>query len=563
MNNQSAINTINEFDLIIKELIGIYLDSLMGFQLTVQSVEKTRDNLIVEKGMNIEQINLFPFRHTSLFSERIHEETVGQFITRMSTNGKNSVFAANMYLISVFNYWEDHYRKACAQALKVDKNDLKSDIMGDLRLLRNSIVHHKAIALKDIEKCKLLTFFKENDQIKLTRDNIIFITDHIKNYIAKLKSDASKIEVINYTDHYGIAIILSKTANDKELAQYHFKEAISISQDFTEAYVDYANLLYEKFNNLEDADMYYKKAISLNPKNMLARSNYAAFLSMINKTNEAQNNFNIALEIDPNHVTTNYNYGLLLKRSLKEFDKAKYHLEKALESEPLNHEILLQYADILKTNLKDYDKAEIYYRKTIEINMDYAEGHNDFGVFLMENRSDITSAEQEFKKALELNVNYAEAYYNYGNLLFIHTPPDVENLEKARKFYLRAIEINKNYKSAYMNLAILLTYSFEEVDLGINYLKAAIKLDPLDDQLLDNLASIYKDKKGDSQQAYKLYMDAITLNPKNDLAHINFSQLLGYNLGKIDNARTHYLIAISLNNNLVNRQMEVDFGLAG
>ena len=62
-----------------------------------------------------------------------------------------------MSLISIYQYWEDYFRSKIANYLYLkDKSDLKSPIMGDVRRLRVSIIHHKGIALKDVERCEIL-----------------------------------------------------------------------------------------------------------------------------------------------------------------------------------------------------------------------------------------------------------------------------------------------------------------------------------------------------------------------------------------------------------------------
>ena len=60
--------------------------------------------------------------------------------------------------------------------------------MGDLRLIRNSIVHHAGIALKEIEKCELLRWYKKDDEIFIDEDKFKIIVFHIKSLINQWKS---------------------------------------------------------------------------------------------------------------------------------------------------------------------------------------------------------------------------------------------------------------------------------------------------------------------------------------------------------------------------------------
>lgn len=75
-----------------------------------------------------------------------------------------------------------------ADCLGIKKPDLKVDIFGDFRLLRHSIIHHRGIALPGIEKCKVLKWFNENDQIALTEDQIKTIIFYVKIQVNDIAS---------------------------------------------------------------------------------------------------------------------------------------------------------------------------------------------------------------------------------------------------------------------------------------------------------------------------------------------------------------------------------------
>lgn len=85
---------------------------------------------------------------------------------------------ANMCIVDIYQYWEEHYRKSISDALGVGKNDIKSNILGDLRYLRQSILHHRGICITKKEKFKILKFFDKDEPIKITSrmmDKIITI----------------------------------------------------------------------------------------------------------------------------------------------------------------------------------------------------------------------------------------------------------------------------------------------------------------------------------------------------------------------------------------------------
>jgi hypothetical protein len=61
------------------------------------------------------------------------------------------------WIVYVFTAWEHEYRPRIAKAHGVEAGDLKVPLFGDIRLLRNDVVHHHGIATSDNSgKCELL-----------------------------------------------------------------------------------------------------------------------------------------------------------------------------------------------------------------------------------------------------------------------------------------------------------------------------------------------------------------------------------------------------------------------
>ncbi len=56
---------------------------------------------------------------------------------------------AKAILVFLFSYWEDEIRPRLATSKSVDVQDIRSDVMGDLRILRNVILHAKSIMRPD------------------------------------------------------------------------------------------------------------------------------------------------------------------------------------------------------------------------------------------------------------------------------------------------------------------------------------------------------------------------------------------------------------------------------
>jgi hypothetical protein len=101
--------------------------------------------------------------------------------------------AANMSIVMMYAYWEDHYREKIAHAIGLkDKNDVKIEIMGDLRILRNSIVHNGGYVISD-KKFKILGDFRPGDQINIGLDQFEGVKRQIEIGLSKLSQELEKV----------------------------------------------------------------------------------------------------------------------------------------------------------------------------------------------------------------------------------------------------------------------------------------------------------------------------------------------------------------------------------
>ena len=181
---------IKEYRDIVDAIWGTYLDSTLGFSKVKSMIEEIQ-------AMSNEDIEYLDRNISFTYGKGdpnspdaipLHTCTQGKIKQRNGENGDNFKFIGNMSLISIYQYWEDCYRGKIAEEKGVCKNDIKSDIMGDLRLIRISIVHHKGIALKEVENCKKLKWYNENDKIFIDQkklEEILIEIDEMLNDLSE------------------------------------------------------------------------------------------------------------------------------------------------------------------------------------------------------------------------------------------------------------------------------------------------------------------------------------------------------------------------------------------
>jgi hypothetical protein len=189
---------IQEFEEIVDNIFGVYLDSTLGFRRVVEWINKNQELTIEDfktknpKIANIDYLDNQPFFYGKgnpniPSSVVLHQTTQKQLKKRNSENGTNFIFIGNLVIVAIYQYWEDNYRSKIASLFNKNKNEIISPIIGDLRILRTSILHHHNIALKDVEKCIILKWFKFGDHITIDKDKMEIIIYYLKIYLNRLK----------------------------------------------------------------------------------------------------------------------------------------------------------------------------------------------------------------------------------------------------------------------------------------------------------------------------------------------------------------------------------------
>jgi hypothetical protein len=192
---------VNEYIETIDSVYGVFLDSCQGFESAKDIFQKSQLETL-QRNLELERTkdpSSSTISYTTIealdsacliYSKGSKGEgnyrmlhycpTQDEYKKRNSHEGNNYKFIGNMALISIFEYWESSCRNKLAKHHGVDRKHIKSDILGDLRHIRNSIIHHRGIALPEIERCKIFSWYKENDNIFIDGDQMEDIVSAIK-----------------------------------------------------------------------------------------------------------------------------------------------------------------------------------------------------------------------------------------------------------------------------------------------------------------------------------------------------------------------------------------------
>ena len=221
--------------------------------------------------------------------------------------------------------------------------------------------------------------------------------------------------------------------------------------------------------------------------------------------NAAINFYNIVLKINPNHVVTLNNLGILF-RALGENQKAKSCFEKIIEINP-NHVDALNSLGVIFRIFDENQKAKSCFERAIEINPNYENSYNNLGNIFKE-LNENEKAVNCYKKLIKINPKSTIGFNNLGiifqelgeyqNALIcfekaIEISPNDLNLINGLSFLLKAFKFDHKEKSTKNILKKLFLFLFKKNN--INHKNIAINAISLliseneQDQLLDDIES--------------------------------------------------------------------------
>jgi len=176
------MDAINEFEKVLNSITGLFVDSQDAYAFLQAKVELEAEGKDWDSPIYYGGGPLGAAHHVA------HTTTIGERISRNADCGENATFVGNMALAMIYSYWEDHFRAQIATARGIKKDDLKSDVMGDIGWLRHSIIHNRGIATDKSGNCRVLTWFAKGDNIFLNEQLFLQMISHVRAYLDELRS---------------------------------------------------------------------------------------------------------------------------------------------------------------------------------------------------------------------------------------------------------------------------------------------------------------------------------------------------------------------------------------
>src|SRR4030042_3445577 len=147
---------VREYIDFVKEQVGAYMSALAGFAGHHARVSRQVHRVNRPVAMKPADREGMPSVVWASYEDPtkpdiIHNQIIrsDEYLEANRPGGRNEQQHSRAILIFLFTYWEAEIRPRLARAKGVAPHDIRSDIMGDLRILRNVILHAKGVLQPD------------------------------------------------------------------------------------------------------------------------------------------------------------------------------------------------------------------------------------------------------------------------------------------------------------------------------------------------------------------------------------------------------------------------------
>lgn len=185
---------IREYIDFVNRQVGVYMDALSGFaghhthiERQVHRISRPVDSRIDNSG---QRVVVYASYEDPTQPDVIHNRIIRatDYIAANSKGGSNEQQHSQAVLVFLFTYWEEEIRPRLAASKGVELQEIQSDIMGDLRILRNVILHSKGIIRSEKHKDlkKLSNMFVVDQPVQVSYEGMHRIFVLIKQDCARM-----------------------------------------------------------------------------------------------------------------------------------------------------------------------------------------------------------------------------------------------------------------------------------------------------------------------------------------------------------------------------------------
>jgi hypothetical protein len=183
---------LREFMVEIKEVFGWATE-------VSYAIAREHHTLLELKRNNPDQPNIrnsYSLKQSDGSEVSHHESHSDDIAERMKPDGESIRRLRNASIVYFYTLWEDNYRDKLAKLIGGKRNDVTSDLFGDLKDYRHAIAHsHGRLAVTP----KVLTMVKRHEQVSLSHEQFAGIFQAISSELSRLALDHFGLDLTFHT----------------------------------------------------------------------------------------------------------------------------------------------------------------------------------------------------------------------------------------------------------------------------------------------------------------------------------------------------------------------------
>lgn len=183
---------------VMNDLALVYAQSCHGYALLGEHLEEERASFLAQLSEMVsadEAQKLYEHVSQLLTPNRVPPEilapeavgTLRHLHSRTKPEGENVAALGAFCLIALYQYWEDSWRPHLAGALGRKKNEIGSDLWGDIRLIRICLIHKRGVADAEVAHgSKELHWFAESEPIVINPPRFMELMARVRDFMERL-----------------------------------------------------------------------------------------------------------------------------------------------------------------------------------------------------------------------------------------------------------------------------------------------------------------------------------------------------------------------------------------
>ncbi len=165
--------------------------------------------------------------------------------------------------------------------------------------------------------------------------------------------------------HASLGLFKHWTLHDHEGAEQSFKQALDLNPNYATGYLWYGKLLLV-LERPEEAEAMLATAVQLDPMSAVIRLSYALPFRFTGRFDEAMEELQKVIEIDPSFLYAHNNIGGMQQWVYNRYDEAARSLARAISLDPNYHDSYFMLG-VLFMDLGDLDRADLLFQHSIEL----------------------------------------------------------------------------------------------------------------------------------------------------------------------------------------------------